>query len=474
MHLLGSALQVVCAMAMTELARAQQSGIQFGISCYDDLNRSVEGTLAQIDALTGSPALIIADEQGRTDPVAVAPSAPVIVTLAATSCTRGVTLGQMYAIQTPPLPAGVTTYYFTQQFHQPIALPTYISSAKRAYAKPYHDRWVIDHTEGAQTIGFQAHVAILLTNREIDGYANYEAVQFTSPSDPYSVGVMVRSRDVDLGDHNFVMSVDCKGHEFNIAPSVDCYIVRGSTLPTPPTLSARVVFWEGEVATMLLSGQLERGDNLFLLRTAGGTKATERLLSAPPELEIPPPTSAALPADCQPVCPPEDGTWSCTIDPPSGTNGCYAPVLLRGPDCGYGSSFEGKRVCGDSGSGEDVETGWSFGGSVAVTFKKFGLTWEGTGEYEWHVSRTRHLVCGDGLTCGEEPNTYHSGQCKQLCRKVVHCTATYRVERDGFETEWINPERMSRRRIPCAEKETVEVSCDDDGTSDGVCNRACD
>ncbi|MDZ4774809.1 MAG: hypothetical protein SGI72_16920 [Planctomycetota bacterium] len=471
--------------------------VGMSVETYDDLNNPVPGTRVIIEGAISGTAQVRSERSAATPRVAVPPATAVVVSLAETSTPNGTTLGQKLVATTPVQAPGGVTHFFDRLFHQPMIVSKYITTevAGPIHADQ-HDRWRLQKARNASRIGFQAEFGMLLRTEELEAFAYYNAVNLRAPSSQYKLGFVVRSRGTgDLGLHNLVLILDCKGHNFGSMPVVDCYILRRdiSTPTTPPTLEAKVIWWEGERAFISLGGVVEPGDNLILVKASGQAQGTLRLATQPPAFVAGPNSSEPLrtaaivhsnpeataafqlacanPTPCTPECP-SSVTGECTPSTPSSDQGCPDPVLLSTGSGVAATPVVGSLACGGAGDSTSFSVSSTKSGSVNIHIKWIdSVETDLRGEYSRTSETTQHYT----YTSGESG----CGQCKQICKFTKAFVSRTQVKRDGHDIVHHSADPVEEpgegswtvQRLPCAETLTIDTQCSISGTTIVTCSQ---
>ncbi len=437
----------------------------------DDLNLPVPGSAVQIEPIGAPAATLVSGVDGATPPTSLTSGAAARITIAETSCARGIALGQVRVLQAPSVPADRDFYLLDRTYHAPFALPVLVEPSKEFIApEPYHTRWTLSRVQNGDPVRFQCHVAMLLSSEEIASFAAYNNVQFGNHTDDYRLGVVVRCASVDLGDHNLVLSVDCAGHGFSAMPIADTYSLPLSGSATQATWSSEVFDWSEDRASMLLRRRLARGDNVVLLRPGGSaSRATQVLQPTPPEIVPSPALLALTGGDCIPDCP-GVASGSCAVNAPSSDAGCYtASEVASG--CETSTRMLG-YVCLPAAGSAKYTRGVVKGGSVTFKFKfkVAGVEQEVdvTGHYQSSEQVSVDIPVGAGNGCG---------QCIGECENVTACVKAFKVYRAKHRWIW-QPENPNwpfpyRQTVPCGLEATETASCQISGTSYAACARAC-
>lgn len=445
------------------VAGSASAQLEFRVGTMDDVNHYIPGTLVEVEPVGGNAMALLSDAEGLTAFRSIAPSSFAFVTLAETQYAGGVSLGQKYLAEMPSVPASVDSYSYTRFYHQPRALPTYIQTVGTQTAAPFHTRWRFVPFIGAAKMGFQAQVAILLTPAEIAAYQAFYGVQFPTQSNGYALALVIRtSSAVNIGTDNLSVEINCQGHGFQGAPGVSNVLVRTLGSPpfaTPYTFHASVSFWEDtpEVAHIVLTGKLEKGDNIILLYSGSGLTSGLQYDSSAPSLTG---TIEAV-QDCDPVPPLPPTPWTCLPEIPSSN----CPVTLGVTLCGTKTIPVCAFKCGSS--GETHSSGWRshWGGSISVSGNVGGAPVALTGSYSWEITGDTDYNYGPGAGgCGE---------CKRDFQHFLSCISrdtlwksTWRPRRVGIEIGW--------QETLCDESYQEDSECNDSGgPSTTVCNRIC-
>jgi len=458
------------------IAGAQQPELRVSVVTYDDLLRPVPGTLVQIEPSMGATANLVTDLSGATAWTTQTPGDLAVVTLGETTSALGITLGQTHVLSMPTVALGTDVSVLDRSYVQPAARPVFVSSRAPITRDAHHDRWAIKSIEnGDLSVQFQSNIAMLLTGIEIQALAAYQGVQFGGPADQYAVGLLVRAPSVNLGDHTFVLEIDCQGHGFSAAPIADCYSIPIGGAPTTANWSATVFDWTDDRAAMLLKGSLVRGDNLILFKPSGVQRDASLLAASPPSL-VPPttPEDGGGPSgngeDCIPTCPGVASGEHCSPDsPPASSPGCDEATIEE-PFCGSQSRMIFYVCSSVPNTPKLVERRWVAGGSVTVGYKVkvngVESSVSSTGQWQEHaaVSTTYIAQVGDGC-----------GQCMAECENYTSCRLVYEVTRDRKTWRWA-PENINwpfpyLRTDPCADIHTEMDGCVSFGIGDAICNR---
>lgn len=375
-----SAAFAACAAAGAVCA----SDIRLRIQTLDDLNRAVPGTAFEVLRGPNDSVEMRTNEQGQhAFPVICAESSTVRVTLGETASGGGTTVGQRLQVLIPAAQPAFEQSNFIRGFHQPVALPIFLSSKHPATPEPNHLRWRFAPIEGGADIGANVGVALLLTANEIAGYESYYGVSFPQPaSTSYTLGLVIKSTSaVQLGSKApIALMVDLAGHGVSTLPCATTFHVSPSAVAANPyTFSVTGGFWDAvnECGYYSLTGKLERGDNVILFGGCGAPSA--RLQSSPPALD--PPIIAPV-TDCSPPSPSPPTPWSCTPDSPAPRDGCPA-FSIGSQGCNTSTVSVDSTVCGDAGDTHSVWWRWHRGGSVSIPLRIAGTTVTVAGDYSW-------------------------------------------------------------------------------------------
>jgi len=465
----------VMAPALTGLRNAACE-FKFRVGTMDDLFHYIPGTLVLVDVVGGSSSALTSDSNGFTRFVSVDPTAVAFVLLAENKYAGGISLGQKYLETMPGMEMNVDVYSFTHVYHQPCAVPVFITTGQVVEPEPYHHRWsFVSFLAHPATIGFQAHVAIMLNPTEIDGYQAFYNVTFPPPptGSGYQLGLVIRTASqVDLGTHNLGLEIDCAAHHFTSAPVATTFLVRPPQTSNPLVHPIRLVpanepysfradvsLWDGpgELAGMSLRGVLEAGDNIILLASASSASGSTRLESAVPDF------SAMLPSvtDCIPAPPSPPSGWTCTPSAP--TSECSYTAGTN--SCGTKTISNNSSKCG--GSGDSCSSGWRghWGGSISVSSGPPGATIDLTGSYGWELIGSTTYTFGGG--------TGGCGQCKEDFQHFLSCVTPYNMLRTIYKPEVVGME-VVWDPYPCSESYTQNAECrQQQGPSTTTCDRTC-
>lgn len=434
------------------------SVFMFRVGTMDDVNHYIPGTIVLLDQVGGSQFGVTSDSEGFTPFNPMQTDVPVFVTLGETSFAGGISLGQKVLEPMPSMMPNVDSFDYTRVYHQPRALPVYITTEHSVNAAPYHGRWWFVPFGNAATLGFQAYVAIMLNPNEIDAYSTYYNAPF--PVVGSQLALVIRTGSVvDLGTHNLALEIDCRGHGFQSAPGASTYLVStAAPVATPPyTFAAEVAWWEDSVdkAHIILSGKLERGDNFILLHP-GNSNPSVRIQSAPPALSA----QIQVGQDCIPEPPAPPSPWTCTPEIPDG-DGCA--VTLGAVGCGTKTIALNAAKCGGTGDSHSSGNRSHWGGSISVNANVAGGTVQGTGSYSWELtsSTTYNYQAGVG----------GCGQCKRDFQHFLSCITSDTLRKSDWKPYMLELELVFVEES-CAIEYKQQSECGDDvGPSTTTCDR---
>ena len=479
------------ALAVAALVFPAQAGLQsawgefrFRVGTMDDLFHYIPGTLARVDVVGGNSFALSSDDEGFTRFVSVDPNAVAFVLLAENYYAGGTSLGQKYLEAMPGMEMAVDVYEYTRVYHQPRAVPVYITTSEIVAPEPYHHRWsFVPFLNHPAILGFQAQVAVLLNSTEIHGYEAFYSVSCPplAPGADYALGVVIRTTSpVDLGSHNLGLLIDCAGHGFAAAPAATTFLAHppgaaSNHAPQPGSLPVRrrrlapanepysfgadVTLWDGstEVAGLSLRGVLETGDNFILLSSGSSGAGSARMEWDIPEI----PAVNSVVMDCSPAPPSPPSGWTCNRTAPSsecavvqGSTSCATKTISNnGPKCG--------------GPGDATSSGWRghWGGSISVGGGPPGSSVDLTGSYSWELIGSTTYTFGAGAG--------GCGQCKQDFQHFLSCITTYSMLRTVYRPEVVGLE-VVWDPDPCSESYTQASECRRQiGPSTTTCDRTC-
>lgn len=385
-----------------------------------------------------------------------------LVTLGETSYGGGISLGQRLFEDMPAVPLGYDSFYYTRVYNQPRAVPVLVTTEADVTATPFHNRWQFaPFIDPAVKLSFQAYVAMLLTVTEIERYAAYYGVPLPQPGEgDYRLGVVIRvGGAVDLASDSLALEVDCRGHQFFSTPSVSSFRVSSASPPTQPyTFSGVVGFWDTslERAHIVLSGKLERGDNLVLLHT--GPQSIGRLQSGTPPLHT---SIPVVVTDCIPTTPNPPSGWSCSPSAPSSS----CPSSNLGGGCGTKTISVNDVRCGPVGSSHSSGNRSHWGGSISVPATILGVATTLEGSYSWEYESSTTYTYGAGAG--------GCGQCMQDFRHLLSCQAKYSLQRTRHRPRRVAME-LTFEAIPCGFSYEETSECTNAvGPSTVACDRSC-
>lgn len=449
----------------------QTPDVRLTVVTYDDLNQPVAGSAVLIEPIGAPPRVVVSGVDGATAATHLASGAAAQITIAETSCARGIALGQVRALQAPSVPDGRDFYVLDRTYHAPFALPVLVEPSSEFLApEPHHTRWSLSPVVNGDPVRFQCHIAMLLSSEEIASFAAYNNVQFGDSTDEYRLGLVIRSAAVELGDHNLVLSVDCKGHGFTGMPIADAYSLPIGSGTMQATWSSEVFEWVDERASMLLRRRLVRGDNVVLLRSGSGVhRATQLLQPAPREIVPPPSVHLLSGGDCIPSCP-GVASGDCDADAPASDAGCYTSAET-GTGCETSTRLISYVCLPPSGTAK-YSRGVVKGGSVTIKVK-FTV-----GGVEQEVDVTGHYQSSEQISVDIPISSGNGcGQCVGECENITACVSAFKVFRAKHRWVW-QPENVNwpfpyRQTTPCGAESTETSSCQVSGTSFIPCPREC-
>ncbi|MDZ4774639.1 MAG: hypothetical protein SGI72_16055 [Planctomycetota bacterium] len=404
----------------------------------------------------------------------------------------GIAIGQYFGA---PMPQATSVDQFLGRIMiQPVAVPTFLSTS-RVSMPGQHLRWSIGGTTKATRDNFNlnsaANVGLLLTSAEIAAFEAYYGISFGTQAANARLGMFIRSNDVDFGQDNIAVRIDCTGHGFSSQPTALAYAINRSSLSTAPTFQSTSFDWQDEQAFVMLSGQVERGDSIVLLvpSTGGGQTSTPRLESTIPQVPGAIVQSAATTGpECPgaqaevPVCaaPSVTGSDCIPLAPGGSSAGCPPPTSLSS-DC-TGEAIAGPRFCGFAGDSLALSATVTVTGSVSVGFTVGPQGAQGTvgasGSVSVSVSGTATVAPSNGTgDCSACSGTSACGQCKRLCYQAIRCKAMYQVTTDGWIYDVKEPMGTQWRRAqkrPCARQTNITQHCwKEIGFTTTACDRKC-
>jgi hypothetical protein len=477
-QLLGSTTVIASVSLLAPMAECIPQGLhtELTVETRDDLYRPTPGVAVEV-SFPGSTLSSVTDSDGWSGPLVLPPGTTAEVVLGETPlATGGFVLGMVNTVDAMVTSDPTVNHTLQRRFSQPVALPVrFRSDVDYVSPLPFHSRWELSPVVGGERLQFAANVALLLTPEDVQGFAAYQGVVFSSPGASYKLGLFMRTPAIQFGSRSTVVSIDCAGHGFTQAPAADCYSLRG----TPASSSgwdAQLLLWEDDRAHFLVRGQMPRGDNLILLRAGGAAPLpSSSLVAAPRHPSIgagaPLASTASGPGtNCSISCVPVT-SGSVTFSVPESHTGCYVATLLGSPSCET-KSRPGLLDCSSiPNSNFKYKREWRFGGGVSARFNLRILGQDvpvtASGSYSFTSSHEWFVPIEAGVGCG---------QCVMECHDLTLCASGYRTFRNRFAWLW-NPENPEwpfpyQTRLDCQE-EVGTTTTSIEGRTLLYCDRPC-
>lgn len=163
---------------LTTGAFAAQQDVTFQVSALTSSNEAAVGVPVSIETSQETLGLY-SDGEGRTEGALLPGGTATTITLHEAFVSGGKLLGQRWN-KDMPYSSGPDELYLLEHEHaQPLGIPRVLNRPRRMTTPRGHSRWeigtpaVVDWR--APNVPFQAHVASLLTSREIEAYFQYQA-----------------------------------------------------------------------------------------------------------------------------------------------------------------------------------------------------------------------------------------------------------------------------------------------------------
>lgn len=473
-----------------------QSYLRF--TAISDVNEVWADVPVQIEGIGGTQ-FMTSGADGSTETFNVAANQTVIATIGELTTDEGTLLGQTFAVGMDD--SDPEYLYHEMDYHRglPLMLPTNIDKTLMPFGpEPYHDRWsmVPVFGQGLSNFRIKAKCGMLLTPHEIESFENFNQMQF--PANDYQLAFNIRVDDlesaVNIDDVNFVLNVDCRGHDF-VSPNATPILLFDESQAPDPTLAfdAVVIGFDAttEQAQVWVQGELGLGDNLVLLSRSLPTSGFQALKKYPRLIGGQTgggSQALALQAggaggtggsggggaggaaqdpgmDCNPTPPAPSFPGPCSSFPPIASGpGCPAPVALGTPACKTSSDLISKVCSGPGGQTGKARVTKKEGGGFTVQV----LGVEVTGEMDAEV--------GTDLDLNLTPGANGKGQCIGYYEQKQDCTQNFRYWVIGIKWyEWdvgLFPFPFPGD-IGCCPK-TINLPCSDSyGPSQSTCDRTC-
>lgn len=177
--------------------------------------------------------------------------------------THGRLVGQRLVDQSGA-PTSLDPRFDTYWYTQPLAVTTHFDSTTATTAAPLHDRWAFERAGSQSSYDFNARVACLALEYEVDGYFDYHRI---SPASDHSAGLLIQyggdPARADLEDT--LLYFDIEALNIGGSPDITTYH-KPRTIADfgGSTLTATFVGMHGPYGLISLDGRLGRGDNLIM------------------------------------------------------------------------------------------------------------------------------------------------------------------------------------------------------------------
>lgn len=367
--------------------------------------------------------------------------------------THGRLVGQRFVDQSGA-PTSLDPRFDTYWYTQPLAVTTHFDSTTATTAAPLHDRWAFERAGSQSSYDFNARVACLALEYEVDGYFDYHRI---SPASDHSAGLLIQyggdPARADLEDT--LLYFDIEALNIGGSPDITTYH-KPRTIADfgGSTLTATFVGMHGPYGLISLDGRLGRGDNLIMFSGSSNDSIGPLELYSSPTIDsvTPPGTGGSSStgggcSNCDTTATYEDApTFNPNYpqNPPASDDGCPNSLWIGGGTEVITLTTIGDRSCNDgvggaSGSSVCVESGTKVKHgyknkqttqiNVSTPIGGGSFTNETTREYSFeYTTATTHCS-------GHEPNptddcgtatTLDCGECLQYYQYGYEGTKRYR------------------------------------------------
>lgn len=440
----------VCLIVLASATQAQDYSSR--IRVHSDILAPVQGNRVEIRQ-DNTAFTLITDANGFTTYANPTPNSPMEVLLHPGRTREGRLVGQRL-FEHSNAPTGSHPRFDTFWYTQPLAIATHFDSTTATLPRGLHDRWAFERSGSQTSYNFNASVACLALEHEVDGYFDYHRI---SPADDHSAGLLIKyNGDPLLADlEDSLLYFDIEALSISNSTDVTTYF-KPKTVDDfgGSTLTARFVGLHGPYALVSIDGQLGRGDNLIMFSGSNNDSIGPlEIYSAPNFFPVSPPSAGGSSStggscsNCDTTAAydrPPTFNPNFPTDPPASDSVCLDSVWIAGGTETVTLTTIGDRSCNDgvggpTGSSHCVESGTkvrhSYKNKQTTRIHAGGsagggsFTNETTREYSFeYTTKTTHCT-------GHEPNpsddcgndtALNCGECVQYYQYGYEATKRYR------------------------------------------------